>query len=203
MLAGSITKFLEKDSRRIVLHHFCSYLSQPSTQVGEMATNLVAQLLSYNQDLVSYVYDEHVLGGKSATSNALEQLLLFLVRHIPVVYASTVDVCIILDGLDECSDDHQRRILGLLNRFVECIQSGLCCKVLVFSRDTLKLKRLLKKRKSISLNDERGELSHAIRIYVRERMDGVKLELEDYGISDEEFHYAEKSIAEKSDGKQC
>lgn len=159
------------------------------------------QLLSHDQDLVSYVYDEYVLKRRPPIANILEQLFLFLAGNISPGQSTSVDVRIILDGLDECPDDQQQRILDILDYFIEGCQARMFCKVLVFSRNTLRLKRLLKRKKTISLDEEKTNLSFAIRVYVNQRMGELKVELEDYSIPEIEFQHAENAIVEKADGK--
>src|ERR1700761_9064963 len=110
---------MQQDKHCFLLYYFCSYSSHTSTQSSQIARNLLAQLLQQNQDLLSYVYDEYVLNRRTASPNVLEQLLAFLVSSIPTDNSQIVDIRIIIDGLDECPNDQQQRLLNLLNRFVE------------------------------------------------------------------------------------
>lgn len=201
MLASSIIRFIQNDGRAIVLYHFCSYLSRPSTEFSYVMRNFVAQLLFHNQDLIGYVYEEYILKHEEARPSILAQLFLFLTQYLPTGPGKTVDVRIVLDGVDECSEIEQQRILDVLDRFVECRQSGLVCKALVSSRDILKLRRL-KKKESLSLNEEKHNLSLSVRIYVKQRMESARFSLCEYEISENDFQYAEDAIVEKSDGME-
>jgi len=160
---------------------------------------LVAKLLRGNSDLLAYVYEEYVLDRKTASPINLEHLILTLLPSLPSE-RSKVAVRIILDGLDECEEDQQQRIISILDRASRLPTTGTVCKVLVSSRDTPKLTRLLRRKPSISFKDEIAAVSKAIQYYIQKRLDDMKLELLELQITDSQIEYARNAIVAKSDG---
>ncbi|PWY71403.1 hypothetical protein BO83DRAFT_379245 [Aspergillus eucalypticola CBS 122712] len=71
-----------------------------------LASSLISQLLEHNSDLLPYVFEEMCRKGKrSFSSEILAKELL------EVILRNSGHVCIILDGLDECSRMERKKIL--------------------------------------------------------------------------------------------
>lgn len=199
VMTSRIIHFLQQDKQTTILYHFCTYVSSPSTRYGHILRSLVAKLLRGNSDLLAYVYEEYVLDRKTASPTNLEHLILTLLPSLSSE-RSKVAVRIILDGLDECEEDQQQRIISILDRASRLPTTGTVCKVLVSSRDTPKLTRLLRRKPSISFKDEIAAVSKAIQYYIQKRLNDMKLELLELQITDSQIEYAKNTIVAKSDG---
>lgn len=71
-----------------------------------LASSLISQLLEHNCDLLPYVFEEMCRKGKQSFSS---EILAKELLH--VILRNSGHVCIILDGLDECSRMERKKIL--------------------------------------------------------------------------------------------
>ncbi|OCL01573.1 hypothetical protein AOQ84DRAFT_427313 [Glonium stellatum] len=173
-------------------------MGKPGSGYGHILRSLVSKLLRDNGDLLAYIYDEYFFDRKTASPTNLEQLILTLVLSNSNS-VSKFAVRIVLDGIDECEEDQQRRIVGILDRIIRLPTTGTVCKVLISSRDTPKLMRLSLRKSSISLNDETTAVSKAIQCYIQKRLDDMKLELPELQITDSHIDYVRNAIVAESD----
>lgn len=202
MLSTRIVVFLEKAPDTLLLRHFCSHHYSSSVQYGNILASIIHQLLRDKDDLLAYVYTGYILARKSTASATLEGLILTLLAAVSTDPAKILCVRFILDGIDECDEETQQRVVNFVGRVMALNVPGVICKVLLCSQDTGKLTKILRKRKSIALEEEKEAISLAIGIYTKQRLETMRSnEFSDLDVTDADIEYAELTIARKADGE--
>lgn len=202
MLSTRIVVFLEKAPDTLLLRHFCSHHYSSSVQYGNILASIIHQLLRDKDDLLAYVYTGYILARKSTASATLEGLILTLLAAVSTDPAKILCVRFILDGIDECDEETQQRVVNFVGRVMALNVPGVICKVLLCSQDTGKLTKILRKRKSIALEEEKEAISLAIGIYTKQRLETMRSnEFSDLDVTDADIEYAEITIARKADGE--
>lgn len=202
MLSTRIVVFLEKAPDTLLLRHFCSHHYSSSVQYGNILASIIHQLLRDKDDLLAYVYTGYILARKSTASATLEGLILTLLAAVSTDPAKILCVRFILDGIDECDEETQQRVVNFVGRVMALNVPGVICKVLLCSQDTGKLTKILRKRKSIALEEEKEAISLAIGIYTKQRLETMRSnEFSDLDVTDADIEYAEITIGRKADGE--
>lgn len=202
MLSTRIVVFLEKAPDTLLLRHFCSHHYSSSVQYGNILASIIHQLLRDKDDLLAYVYTGYILARKSTASVTLEGLILTLLAAVSTDPAKMLCVRFILDGLDECDEETQQRVVNFVGRVVALNVPGVICKVLLCSQDAGKLTKILRKKKSIALEEEKEAISLAIGIYTKQRLEMMRSnEFSDLNVTDADIEYTETTIARKADGE--
>jgi hypothetical protein len=148
------------------------------------------------------VYSDYILARKSTASSTLEALILTLLAAVSTDPAKTIYVRFILDGVDECDEETQQRVANFVGRVIALNVPGVVCKVLLCSQDAGKLAKILKKKKSVAIEDEKEAVSLAIGIYTKQRLEEMRNnEFSDLNINDADIKYTELTIAQKADGQ--
>jgi len=194
VIAARLVAFLNISKSSLVIRHFCSYTHDSSTQYDQIIKSLLLQSAQGDPDLVAYIHEEYV-GSRQATLPALEKLLEITIEQL--AGNGQRGVHILLDGLDECPGDKQRRLLRLLERLTS---AGGNCKVLISSRDTAVLRERLKKKPTLSLAEEKECLRHAIVCYAHTRLRAMSYKLREIGISEEDLQTIASHIGGRADG---
>jgi hypothetical protein len=201
VIASKIVNFLRDEKDAILVYHFCSYLLDSSVQYISFLKSFLHQLLRYNDDLLAHVFEEYILERKSASSALLEKLILTLLTSVTDQPSKTVYVRIILDGLDECAIETQKRLISFLNRVLASGNAETVCKMLVSCQDTWNATKLLGRKSTISLDEEKEAVSSAIQGYALARLNEMRSELQEYDITDDDIAYSQKAIVAKAEGK--
>jgi hypothetical protein len=201
VLSTRVVNFLGKEQDSILIRHFCSYLSPSSCQYSNVLTSMVHQLLRGNDDLLAYVYTEYILTRKSTSSSTLETLILTLLCAISPDPAKTFYVRIVLDGVDECGGDTQQRLLNFTSKLLSPTSGAVVCKLLICSQDAGRMTKMMRKKKSVSLEEEKEAVFQAIQLYTKQRLKDMRAEFLDLDITDSDIEYTEKAIAQKADGR--
>ncbi|GLA90300.1 hypothetical protein AtubIFM56815_005863 [Aspergillus tubingensis] len=156
------------------------------------AASIIAQLLDKNSDLIPYVFEEMCRKGKRAFSSEMiaKELLEVMMRN-------SGQVCIILDGLDECSKIERKKILWIRlmsghpqNR--DSSDSTIC--ILVSQRDAITSKTL---RDIPSLEITSKDTRDDIYTYIRSRGSEVQKKFQ---LSDESTKAMVELVMEKAGG---
>ncbi|KAL7792442.1 hypothetical protein V8C37DRAFT_416340 [Trichoderma ceciliae] len=202
VLLTKVVRSLVEDKKSILIHHFCSHLYEESTKYGTIIKSLLAQILRRNDDILAYVYENYVLGRKAASPQALEQLLPVLLPAVSTGPSRMSYVRLILDGLDECDDEKQQRVVALLDRIVtSCNKSKkIVCKVLISSQDSPKFSKLLRAKSLVSLYEETKELMSAIGVYARQRLEEMRSDVFPLGHTDTDVEDIARAIVTNADG---
>lgn len=158
------------------------------------AASIIAQLLDKNSDLIPYVFEEMCRKGKRAFSSEMiaKELLEVMMRN-------SGQVCIILDGLDECSKIERKKILQWIrlmsghpqNR--DSSDSTIC--ILVSQRDAITSKTL---RDIPSLEITSKDTRDDIYTYIRSRGSEVQKKFQ---LSDESTKAMVELVMEKAGGR--
>jgi len=202
VISTQLVNFM-KVAKVFVIYHFCTYLYASSTMYEQILRSLLLQLLQKDGDLIAHVYNEYVLGRKSATVSALEQLLQTLVTSTSNEPNQTEYIWIILDGLDECESEKQARVVSLINQITSksSLSGSTVCKVLVSSRASPILSNRLRKKQIISLTEEKECLEGAIREYASQRLRSLHRKFGQLEVGPIEIEEFKCGIAKKADGK--
>lgn len=199
VIAAGLLRFLDSQNNPLVIRHFCSYSQSSSTLYDQIIKALLLQSVRGDGDLVTHIYEEYV-GSKQAALPLLEKLLETSAEVLSGSSKGQNPVYIVLDGLDECPDDKQRRLVRMMDRLVA---KGDTCKVLISSRDTVPLHEKLRRRPCVSLSEEKVSLTVAITRFAGMRLQAMQNKLMDLGISEEGFRGIATRIGVKSDGKSA
>lgn len=197
---SKLIQFGSQDQKSIIVYHFCNHQSPRSIQQGQILRSIASQILRHHDDLLAYVYDEYILNRKAASPSNLEQLVPLLLAALSNNPSSTTYVRIFLDGLDECEEERQPKLLTWLERLSSSSYPCTVCKVLVSSRETSRMTKHLKKKSKLSLSDESQAIATAIQCYVRRRFEDLRSDLQDLDMNEEDIDYMQKAIVVKSDG---
>ena len=143
--------------------------------------------------LLPHVYDSFVKAGAVTSLAKMRELLRLLVNCLPMTY-------LILDGLDECDDVHQKQILAELETLTrpdpENQSHSLRVKILVCSRETKEIARRLGKTPQISLSSEHEHVSKDIAIFTRQSLSDLYDRFDREVVDD-----LNKEIVGKADGE--
>lgn len=195
IIVARLVSFLAVSKSSIVIRHFCSYTHDSSTHYDQIIKSFLVQFAQHSPDLVAHIYQEHV-GSRQTTVHALEELLEMAVDTLSG--NGQLGIHILLDGLDECPLDKQRRLIRLLARLAA---TGRNCKVMVSSRDASQLPQKL--RQSVfSFSQEKACLRDAIGTYARQRLSHAVMRgrLGEFHISEDETESISTHIGERADG---
>lgn len=197
VISAGLLRFLDSQNNSLVVRHFCSYSQSSSTLYDQIIKALLLQSVRGDGDLVAHIYEEYV-GSRQATLPILEKLLETSVEVLSGGNKDQKPVYVVLDGLDECPHDKQRRLVRMMDRLVS---NGNTCKVLISSRDTVPLHEKLKKKPSVSLSEEKASLTVAIAKFADMRLRIMRNKLMELGISEEGLRGIATQIGVKSNGK--
>ncbi|WAO82927.1 NACHT domain-containing protein [Fusarium falciforme] len=196
VITAGLLRFLDSQNNPLVVRHFCSYSRSSSTLYDQIIKALLLQTVRGDGDLVTHIYEEYV-GSKQATLPLLEKLLETSVEVLSGGNKDQNPVYIVLDGLDECPHDKQRRLVRMMDRLVA---NGNTCKVLISSRDTVPLLEKLKRRPCVSLSEDKANLIVAITKFADMRLQVMRNKLMELGISEGGLQGIATQIGVKSDG---
>jgi len=203
VISAQLVNFI-KAAKHFVIHHFCAYSYASSTTYDQILRSLLLQLLRKDGELVAHVYEDCVLRKKSPSVSALEQLLQTLFTSTANEPCQTEYIWVILDGLDECEEDKQARVVSLMNQITSkrSLSGGTICKVLISSRASPVLSNRFRRKQRISLTDEKDCLQQAIRQYASQRLQSLHRKLCQLHIGPSEIEDIECGIAKKADGER-
>ncbi|KAK0658014.1 hypothetical protein B0T16DRAFT_319952 [Cercophora newfieldiana] len=202
VLATNIATFLRSAQKSLVISHICTYSQASSTEYDQILRSILLQLVRSDVDLIAYVYEMFILKKKSVTSQAIERLILETIGAVSDNPAETKYVHIILDGLDECNEEKQPRVINLLERMVSAAteSTSAVCKVLMTTCMPSSVAKKLKQKHMVSLSREKGALGRAIELYASHRLGQLRHRWHQMGITDTDIKTLESRLAEKADG---
>ena len=197
VIVAQLVGFLATAGQSLVIHHFCSYNHTSSTLYDEIIKAILLQCLRADSDLLNYVYEEYA-GAKSASITLLEKLLETAVETLGSGGRGQRTIHILLDGLEECAQDKQERLIRIFERLMT---AGASCKVLIASRD-FPLTRVKRKKPSlVSLSDEKAAVTDAIYKFVDTELLTMRDQLEQLKVTEEERWKIASGISKRADGE--
>lgn len=205
VISTQLVNFIH-NAKNTVLYHFCTHASTASSEYDQVLKSLLAQALRQDAEWTAHVYNDLVLKRRTATISILEQLL----RTILTCSSETANkekyLWVVLDGVDELRENSpnlQSRLLNLMKQIPGRASStgGVCCKILISSRPSPTIIRVLGKRPKLSLTDQEKSLAKAIEEYSRQRLGLLDEMFEQLGIESHELVEIGRQIADKADGE--
>ncbi|KAF4984798.1 hypothetical protein FZEAL_89 [Fusarium zealandicum] len=199
VLASQVINFLRSSDRSLVISHFCTYSYEESLDYEKILRSVLIQLIRLNADLVAHVYEVLILKKKLPSSQVLEGLL-------RVIFEAGSEqhyvIHLILDGIDECPKATQTKVVKMLERAVSASSSSdsTVCKVLLLGRDSVAATGKGKAKKTVSLSDEKSNLTEAIECYAAQRLGSLLPRFSEMKIDNEDIKILGRRIATKADG---
>ncbi|KAK6537155.1 hypothetical protein TWF694_011352 [Orbilia ellipsospora] len=202
VLAGQLVNFLRKSMQNpLVVTHFCSCTHASSTQYDNILRWLIFQLLRCSDDLIEHICREYVVGKKMASVPILEQLFLLAANTVLGAPGQVHAIHIVLDGIEDLDMDKQRRLFSIMAKVSSGARvNGGVCKILISSRTTPLLEKLLGKKSIVTLTDEKAYLEDAISIYANGRLKANGSKWLQLGLQESDLVDISRSIAIKADG---
>ena len=145
-------------------YYFCNS-TEAGNICGQVLRTVALQLLRRNVDLASLVANQYVYPGFSCSLVQLRNLL-------PQMLEVTKLPRIVIDGLDECSEESQMSVLKDLLRL---LGKDVNCKIIIASRREVKIFEKLSNKPQIKL-DNREEVESDIRLYVKYHIGSIETE---------------------------
>ena len=195
VICSNLVHFLRQDRQNNVLFYFCNgYRSHEINNPAAMLQSFCCQLLQSHIDLSSYMFDEYVSKGLSASWKTLLHALQKLLTCVD-------GARIILDGIDEWDLSDVKRLFTELMELTDTTSPGnKSYKVLISSRDVPQISNALSKRPTVSLSKEKSAIDAAIRIYTQASISDL-LDRRCLEISPSVIQELENSLVDKSDGE--
>ncbi|KAK4207806.1 hypothetical protein QBC37DRAFT_444263 [Rhypophila decipiens] len=199
VLMAQITEFLRSAGKSLVISHISTYAQPSSTEYDQILRSILLQLVRSDTDLIAYIYDQFIVGKKAVTAQALERIILEAVRAISNNPATTRYVHILLDGLDECENNKQLKIVALLERITSCAFESptAVCKVLISCRILAPTSQRLGQKHAVSLSDENVAMERSIGFYASQRLSQLRSR---WSHTDSELKEIELRLAAKANG---
>ena len=203
VLSSSIVNFMKCNDNSLIISHFCDYAYPSSTKYDLILRSLLLQLIRRDGDLAAHIYENYVLIRKTPSIPVLERLLQLLLSSISKQPRQVSYVWIVLDGIDECDPLTQNKIFSLISQVTTRAPTSndIICKALVSCRYSANASAKLRKSQSISLREEKEQLSLAIRRYACQRMNSIYTKFQQMNLSDHDIKKIEDAITEKSAGQ--
>ncbi|PFH57630.1 hypothetical protein XA68_14769 [Ophiocordyceps unilateralis] len=200
VISTQLVKFLRTNS--FVIQHLCTSSHGSSIKYEEILKSLLIQLLKHDGELCAHVYKRCVLEKKDPIRSTLEHHLRTTFSSLSTEPHKTEYMWLVLDGVDECDDNTQKRIIWLMNQISsEPSQSGgTVCKVLISSRPSRIISSRLRRRSIVSLTDEKVSLEAAIRLYTSQRLGYQFQQPGQIEVNPDEMVEIQESVVEKADG---
>ncbi|KAL8327369.1 hypothetical protein RB597_003611 [Gaeumannomyces tritici] len=194
VLSARVMRSLQDSGRSIALSHFCSYSPSATARYDVMVKSLLLGCMKIDNDLATHIHDEHVT-AKQASIKLLENLL----ETAAEIIGDNNVVHIILDGVDECLVETQRKIFRLIDRLVT---NGTVCKVLASGRSSMVTlhAKLRKIALTMSLSEEKDCVGEAIRHFVTAALRNMHRKLSEMGLPDQSVPELASRIVAKADG---
>lgn len=201
VMVAQLISFLAKSKKSLVVYHFCSHTHDASTQYDQVIKALLLQCVQGDGDLVNYIYEEHV-GSKSASVALLEKLLETAIEALSngPNRQGYEAIHILIDGLEECTYDNQKRLTRGLERLMS---AGASCKVLVSSRDSPDAYIKKKRPAVLWMADEKANLTEAITKFAIIELEEIQEKLDQLGISEHKKLIIASGISTRADGERA
>ncbi|KAF0326650.1 hypothetical protein GQ607_005990 [Colletotrichum asianum] len=194
-----------KIAKMPLLSHFCSYSYATSLAYDQMLRSLISQVVMGDKDLVAFVCNDYVFGNKQPSLHVLEELLENILTAGSSEPGQTEFKWIILDGLDECSPEHQSQMLRFTKRTIAKLSSSsssgnTVCKFLIASQFSPEISRRMKKEHTLALSHERSLVEKAIQQYVEQRLQPLYQRFQSLELSEQQFQDMSQTVVRKADG---
>lgn len=201
VIAASLVGSLQK-SKLATVYHFCTYTVPSSTRYDGILKSILRQLLR-SDELIAHLYQDCIVGKKSASTAYLERLIQMLIASLSDKPHEPLYIWIVIDGINECEPTKQVRLINLLNQVssVPTSSHGSLCKVLLTTRPSSTIRKHFRKNQVIYLSDENSPLHSAIRMYVTRRLESLDDRLRQLELEAHEIEEIGDLVTKKASGK--
>ncbi|KAI5465360.1 hypothetical protein BGZ63DRAFT_479030 [Mariannaea sp. PMI_226] len=202
VLATQIVQFLQASKGSLVIPHFCTYSHEESMEYGKILKSILLHLIRSDTDLIAHVYEVLILKKKILGLKLLEELICNSVSASSPTPSLTKYIHIIIDGLDECDQNTQSRIIKMMERVISAASSSgsTVCKVLLSSRMSPAITKKARQTQTVSLSDENESLEKAIKTYASQRLSLLQPQFSQLRISSDDLDALGLRIAKKAEG---
>ncbi|KAF4947615.1 hypothetical protein FGADI_10296 [Fusarium gaditjirri] len=202
VLATQIVQFLQLSQQLLVMSHFCIYAYEESMDYDKLLKSLLLQLIRLDKDLIDYVYDMLLRKSKVPSSKVVEALILDSVCASSLDPSRTRYIHIGIDGLDECDQATQSKVIKLMKRMVStAFSSGsTICKVMLSSRSSPVITKTAKQSQIVCLSNENKHLEKAIEAYASYRLSLLEMELSQLQVTPDDISDLSRRIAKRAEG---
>ena len=197
VLCANLVQLLKLEGKTVTLFYFCNnYRSSETNNLAAVLRSFCAQLLCYHEELSYYLFDEFLTKGVSPTWTNL-------LRAMRTMLVDLKNVRIVIDGVDEWDTASVKTLVTELSRLINLVtDAGASHKLIISSRDVSQISRILAKKPTVSLTEEKSAISVAIRTYITASISEIRNQLFDDGDSSilRELEDLEDELVKKSDG---
>lgn len=195
VLASQVIKRLQTNSACTTVYHAYTYHEDGNDGAGVVLRSIVRQIVRQQRHLATFIYSNYLLKGREPSLQSLRELLKTLSSGI-------ADLCIVIDGLNECENADMKEILLALSD-VSSKQTAKSdhCKVMVFSTNIGTIGKVFKRADIVSLNEEKAAINSAIHRFVHDKLEEVQLDRDDLSACETLFADLEQDILAKAGGK--
>ena len=163
VICSKVIEHIQTKNDVAVGYYFCSHQQLSSKLANDVLRTLTVQLLTARVDFAPYILERFTNKGLRPSRKCVGEILENLIQSFPYVR-------IIIDGLDECSqNDYEDIVSDLLKIRTPTLGT---CKILFASRNISPISRMLLNKATLSLDDHVGNVNVAISSFVRSRLAG-------------------------------
>jgi len=198
VLCSSLVQNADTKGTNIFVY-FCSYLGNSTETSSRLLQSLVAQIVQKHQDLALHVYYKYSKSHPIPSRRALLNLL-------PELLRSLGSVRFVIDGIDEWGEREQKEALQDLMQMLSTDPSSCVCKILLASRDTLEISRILRKKNkpavsiSLSSGDECTAIDRSIGHFVDSKLLDLPEHFDQLDPDSSVLAQVKRTLLEKSNG---
>lgn len=185
ILSSLIIENLRIHNDRITLYYFCRQ-SPAKDSCSMVLRTLANQLVRENRDLAPLIHQGYLQNGSTLSHPAMKRML-------KDVLSTVKPTRIVLDGVDECEYSVQKEVLSSLIELQKHVGGN--CKILVSSRETPEIKRVMPQKMHMRLD---GKTNDALHLYIQQRVKMLKENFPDYDPI--LFQRVEQRLREKAGG---
>lgn len=160
-LSSLIIQNIDQRNDRTILYYFCGQ-SSDKPSCGLVLRTLANQLVRNNMDLAPLIHQAYLQKGSNLSSNAMKRML-------KEVLSTVKSTHIILDGVDEYDYVVQKDVLSSLIELQK--HAGENCKILVSSRETPVINKVITAKRHLRLE---GKTAEALSLYIKKNVDMIK-----------------------------
>ena len=165
VICSRVIEHIQEKTEMAVLFYFCHHFQTSKELTSEVLKSFTTQLLTANSVLAPYILDTFVNNGRKPTKKILAEILERLI-------ASSGPIRFVVDGLDEWSQIDQEDLIKDLFR-IRGPSPG-ACKVLISSRKTAHLTKLLQSEPTFRLEDYVENISSNIASFIHEPLERLR-----------------------------
>lgn len=164
-----IVEHVQTQTDMVVIYYFCSHQQMPSTLPQEFLRSLASQSLAANTELAPYIIETFANNGLRPVKKSLGLILEKLIGSLP-------SVRVVVDGLDECSQNDHQEIIEDMLRLRGAVPGA--CKVLFASRHVRSISKFLQDKPQLELGNHAEHVNESICSYLNPRLEALGREFD-------------------------